>query len=325
MDFDDFLFHLNAFETHQELDEALALLSGMPPRSFPPVHRHTALSYVRREVHTQQALVKHTNVCALHEVINDDTADCLWLVLEHCAGGDVLKMRVDGETCCYENQALVAGNGVGAFHLGGVPLGMARKFAREMLSAVDFMHAHGIIHRDIKPDNFMLHADGGVRLADFGTAVQLDAPAASVAGEHDLSASDRWMSGDVGTKPFLSPEVVRHPAQFDAYASDVWAAGVTVYALVFGRLPFFAGQNESALRELISAAELHWPVGVDAKATEAEREQYWLVTDFLRHALRREPTERDTARRLLQHAWLAAPVEECVHEQVRACLRARAE
>lgn len=87
------------------------------------------------------------------------------------------------------------------------------------------MHNHNVVHGDIKPDNLLLSASGTVKITDFGSAVVF-AP-----GESDLLCKTS------GTPAFLAPEVCAGE-NFRGKDQDLWALAVTLYAMVFGCLPF---------------------------------------------------------------------------------------
>lgn len=96
--------------------------------------------------------------------------------------------------------------------------------ACQLMHGLHFMHRNRVIHRDIKPSNILICRDGSVRLADFGLAVEL---------------ADREQTTDeqVGICAFMSPERLSGGAY--SYASDVWAAGLSLAALALGvNVPF---------------------------------------------------------------------------------------
>jgi serine/threonine protein kinase len=112
-----------------------------------------------------------------------------------------------------------------------MPLEQAHHIGLQMMQALAFAHANGVVHRDLKPENVMVRPDGYVKVLDFGLA------------RHSFleKASAELSSGTglpVGTLRYMSPEQCRgEPA---TGASDVFAAGIVLYEMFAGRHPFEA-------------------------------------------------------------------------------------
>lgn len=96
-------------------------------------------------------------------------------------------------------------------------------FVRELCSAVEHMHSHRIVHRDLKSLNVFLTADGHIKIGDLGLGRLLQ-------GDRHL------MESRVGTPLYLSPELVRRQP-YD-YKVDVWSLGCLIYSLAALRPPF---------------------------------------------------------------------------------------
>jgi eukaryotic-like serine/threonine-protein kinase len=136
-------------------------------------------------------------------------------------------------------------------------------------SALDAAHAHGVVHRDVKPGNLLLDHEGNVHVADFGIA--------SAAGMDSLT-----MTGTVlGTAGYLSPE----QAQGDRAtpASDRYALGVVAFELLTGSRPF-----EAATPTAEAAAHVHAPVPSVSAGSDLPRE----IDGSFARALAKDPRER---------------------------------
>lgn len=102
---------------------------------------------------------------------------------------------------------------------------------RDLVHGLAYLHAHGVFHGDLKPDNLLLGADGRVRISDFGSAFLLPAGAGGAAGR----PSSTLVSSFGGTPAFAAPECCAvqgggwHPAP-----AECWALGVTLYMFVYG-------------------------------------------------------------------------------------------
>src|SRR2546428_2900276 len=100
----------------------------------------------------------------------------------------------------------------------------AVQIAAQVCEALDFAHSHGIVHRDIKPQNILLTADGQVKVTDFGIA-------------RALSSATITQTGTVlGSVQYLSPEQARGTTV--GRSADLYALGVVLYEMVTGQLPF---------------------------------------------------------------------------------------
>lgn len=105
----------------------------------------------------------------------------------------------------------------------------------QLCSALQYAHEHGVVHRDIKPDNVLIATDGRVKLADFGLAKLIDPPA-------DLGRTD---SGVVmGTLHYMAPEQLHRPRDVDQRA-DIYSLGVLLYEMLTGELPLGRFQTPS--------------------------------------------------------------------------------
>jgi len=108
---------------------------------------------------------------------------------------------------------------------GSLPISEAISVMLQLTAALEYAHNHGIVHRDIKPQNIFLLTDGEVKLGDFGIA------------ETDGTAVKS--KEIIGTVHYLAPEISRGgPASVQ---SDIYSAGVTFFEILTGRVPFAEG------------------------------------------------------------------------------------
>ncbi|KAI0629334.1 kinase-like domain-containing protein, partial [Trametes polyzona] len=170
-----------------------------------------------------------------------------------------------------------------------VPESQARQWCAELLVALEHLHKRRIVHRDVKPANILLDDDGHITLTDFG-----------IARAFGRSDSDRpWKHPDVtqslvGTPGYTAPEV--YSGKY-SYGVDVWGAGVVLYSMLVGKLPFGLDPQQQRLEELIARTD-SVPADFDLFGVVDVH-----VRDLLTKMLEKDPQKRPTLRKLKKHRW----------------------
>ncbi|XP_071809626.1 serine/threonine-protein kinase BRSK2-like [Asterias amurensis] len=179
----------------------------------------SVLMKVEREIAIMK-LIEHLHVLGLYDVY--ENRKYLYLVLEHVSGGELFDYLV---------------------RKGRLTPREARKFFRQIISAIDFCHSHSICHRDLKPENLLLDEKNNIRVADFGMA--------------SLQLDQSLLETSCGSPHYACPEVIRGE-KYDGRKADVWSAGVILYALLVGALPF-DDDNLRNLLEKVKRGVFHIP------------------------------------------------------------------
>jgi serine/threonine protein kinase len=187
----------------------------------------------------------------------------------------------------------------------------ARRYVRQIVKGLAFLHEHHVIHRDIKGDNILIESEGVVKLADFGSAKYVEGGVTMNrygAGMSIMSGGATYRGATdsiVGTPLWMAPEVVNPERHNGAtgYTSrcDIWSLGICVAELLNqGQPPFpsFA----SAWEAMLHIGNLTTPPDVPEASP--------LCTDFMKKCLSVDPKLRPTARALLQHPWISTVDEE---------------
>jgi beta-lactam-binding protein with PASTA domain/predicted Ser/Thr protein kinase len=184
---------------------------------------------------------------------------------------------------------------------GPAPVNVAIDYARQILAAIRFAHRHGIVHRDIKPHNVLVDAEGRLKVTDFGIA--------------RAGASQMTEAGSIiGTAQYLSPEQAKG-APVDQ-TSDLYSVGVVLYELLTGVVPFSGDTPvEIAMKHLSSTPE---PPSV--KRAEIPRDLDMVVL----RALAKDPADRyQTAEEMdadLQRVARGAAVSPATEEAATAII-----
>lgn len=211
---------------------------------------------------------------------------------------------------------------------------------RQTVLGLEYLHFQGIIHRDIKPANLLWTDNFEVKISDFGVSY-LGKPLRRGDNNEELSEADAAdkmeaveLAKTVGTPAFYAPELC-DPNLFDFEKNperpritgqiDVWALGVTLYCMIFGRLPF-VDSNEMGMYEKIASEEVFIPRvrlrGVENSDKDPETNykrlddilEYEVVDDELRDLIERlldkDPTKRISIKEVKHHPWVLRGISD---------------
>ena len=213
---------------------------------------------VQRELELLRDL-DHPNVIKFYECYQDSLS--FHFVMEYCSGGE-LTDRVANKSSITEAETA--------------------KIMSKAFSAVNYIHEKGIVHRDIKPDNFLYASkdpDAEIKLIDFGLS-RYFAP-------HQL------LESQVGTPYYIAPDVIM--GDYD-YRCDYWSLGVMMFVLLAGRVPF-DGPNTLELAKEILTAQPNLKAYPWMKISKEAK-------DLVSRLLEKDANKRITAKEALQHPWI---------------------
>uniref|UniRef100_A0A182XDA3 Dual specificity protein phosphatase 15 n=1 Tax=Anopheles quadriannulatus TaxID=34691 RepID=A0A182XDA3_ANOQN len=215
----------------------------------------SVLMKVEREIAIMK-LIDHPHVLGLTDVY--ENRKYLYLVLEHVSGGELFDYLVKK---------------------GRLTPKEARKFFRQIISALDFCHSHSICHRDLKPENLLLDDKNNIKIADFGMA--------------SLQPAGSMLETSCGSPHYACPEVIRGE-KYDGRRADVWSCGVILYALLVGALPF-DDDNLRQLLEKVKRGVFHIPHFVPPDCQS-----------LLKGMIEVNPEKRLTLAEINKHPWVTA-------------------
>jgi len=235
-------------------------------RAVKAMNVENATSYYLRKVHTEISILKdidHPNIIKLSEVYFGKRT--VYLVTNLCRGGELFELLNTGKAKGYvfkEDRTAI--------------------MVRDMLSAVHYLHSNGIVHRDLKLENFLFEeksSNSSLILIDFGLSKRFDP------GE--------IMTQRVGSCYYIAPEVLL--GRYD-YRCDVWSIGVLCYMILSGSPPF-SGVSVNDVYEAIKTQ-------VPSFAGSQFKHSSPACIDFVQRMLVKDPELRMTTTEALAHPFI---------------------
>ena len=209
---------------------------------------------LKREIHLMKK-IDHPFIIHYYKILTNEKY--LYLLMEYVSNGNLLNF-INQNGPLKENEA--------------------KKIFCQLLSTLRYLHEEMfIIHRDLKMENLLLTSNFDLRLIDFGLSTE-------------IIQSDGLFSTFCGSLPYLSPEVILK----ESYSSsiDLWSAGIILYTIVVGRLPFFHN-NLNILIQLILDTNPEFPSNLSLE-----------LIDLLKNLLNKDKNKRISAAEASLHPWI---------------------
>ena len=209
---------------------------------------------IKQETAIMETLSKSKNIVKIFETY--ETKKHICIVMEYICAGDLL-------TYIKKRSKLTEP--------------VAKFIFKQIILGIKHIHDNGIIHRDIKLDNILLDLDNNIKICDFGVSRKINI-------------------GDIlfeqcGTPAYIAPEILINKG-YEGFGVDIWSAGVVLYAMLSGTVPF-KGNNLKELHDLIINGKYKEIKGI---SKEAE--------DLLKKILEVDPEIRIKTEEILNHPWL---------------------
>ncbi len=212
--------------------------------------------------------IEHKNIVRVFDLAMDDEQGSLFIVQE-LLHGESLAERLDRES--------------------KIPVGEAVALLDSVLEALQFAHAKGIVHRDIKPDNVFLHRgpDGELipKIIDFGIS--------KVTAEQQEGLAKTQTGTALGTPYYMSPEQIRGDSDID-HRADLWSAGVMAFEMMTGQRPFVGDNYNMLIINIITSPA--------PNATAVDRSIPSAISQVIARSLKMDRKDRYDSARALREA-----------------------
>lgn len=219
---------------------------------------HKTQRMLTREISSMESL-HHPHIIRLYEVI--DTLSKIYLIMEFANGGELFqRISRDGKFSEEDAKPLLV----------------------QVTAAIDHMHQHNIVHRDIKAENVFFSGPKTVKVGDFGFSTQ-------IANREDT------LSTFCGSPPYAAPELFKDES-YQGPLVDVWALGILLYFMVTGTMPFKA-QTVAALKKMILEGTYTTPAYLSDDCQT-----------LIGNVLKQNPRERYSIQQLKNCDWLKGQV-----------------
>lgn len=199
-------------------------------------------------------LLNHPYICAMRDVVRTDYH--WYMLFEYVNGGQMLDYIISH---------------------GRLKEKQARKFGRQIASALDYCHRNSIVHRDLKIENILISKTGDIKIIDFGLS--------------NLFSPRSHLKTFCGSLYFAAPELLQ-AKQYTGPEVDIWSFGIVLYVLVCGKVPF-DDQSMPQLHAKIKKGVVDYPTWLSPECKNLISRM--LVTD---------PKQRASLGEILNHPWI---------------------
>ncbi|XP_042375945.1 serine/threonine-protein kinase OSR1-like isoform X3 [Zingiber officinale] len=221
------------------------------------------LDDIRREAQTM-SLIDHPNV--IRAYCSFVVESFLWVVMPFMAEGSCLHLMKIAYPDGFEEPVICS-------------------ILKETLKALEYLHQHGHIHRDVKAGNILLDKSGVVKLGDFGVSACM----------FDKGDRQRSRNTFVGTPCWMAPEVLQPGSGYD-FKADIWSFGITALELAHGHAPFSKYPPMKVLLMTLQNA----PPGLDYDRDKKFSKSF---KEMIAMCLVKDQTKRPTVEKLLKHSF----------------------
>ena len=181
--------------------------------------------------------LNHPNIARVYEMCESD--DFFFIMMEYCSGGELFNYIVKNQRLSEDETSY---------------------FFYQIINALEYIHSKNIAHRDLKPENLLLDENNLIKIIDFGLSNYF---------------YGKKLSTPCGSPCYASPEMVSGK-KYDGFLIDIWALGITLFAMMCGYLPFEDEENDELFKKILEC-DLKFPKHLSKCAKDIMKKI--LVTD----------------------------------------------
>ena len=197
--------------------------------------------------------IKHNNITQLYEIIENE--EKIFIIMEYAENGDLFDY-ISKNKRLSETESNI--------------------YFQQIISILEYLHKLRIVHRDIKPENILLDYKNTIKITDFGLSRNYP--------------DNLLLSSACGTPSYAPPEMLDGD-EYHGLFSDIWSAGIVLFAMVCGYLPF-EDSDENLLHKSIIKGDIQFPYYLSEN-----------LKDLLKNILNRDPTQRYDLELIKAHNW----------------------
>ena len=169
----------------------------------------------------------------------------------------------------------------------------AKYLFKQIILGIQHIHSHKIVHRDIKLENILIDLNNNIKICDFGIG-------------KILSYNRQLLYDKCGTPMYMAPEILLSSKNhgYEGYPVDIWSAGISLYIMLSGTLPFNLNNNESSSIDESSENNIELQYSIinnEPKHIEKISDE---ARDLLNGLLNKNPNKRLTIEQILKHPWM---------------------
>ena len=214
--------------------------------------------------------LNHPNITKILEVFEDE--DYILITMEYINGGNLFSFVKKRRKLSEKT---------------------AKYLFRQIILGIQHIHSHKIVHRDIKLENILIDLNNNIKICDFGIG-------------KILSYNKQLLFDKCGTPMYMAPEILLSSKNhgYEGYPVDIWSAGISLYIMLSGTLPFNLKNNDSSSIDESSENNIELQYSIinnEPKHIEKISDE---ARDLLKGLLNKNPNKRLTIEQILNHPWL---------------------